>query len=145
MVRRVYCGKGTWDNKVEISFGNHNNKLIYIFKTKEEAEHFYYKFDFTGKKLSMYKYLKFKFCKHENMYNLDCNSDRHYYKHCPNCNKAEYIDTETFEQKAERFDKINKRIKQDRITDLRNDIASKQRKLEKLTKEYKEEFSEEFK
>ena len=118
--------------------------MIYIFKTKEEAEHFYYKFDFTGKKLSMYKYLKFKFCKHEKMYKLDCNSDRYYYKHCPDCNKAEYIDTETFEQKAERFDKINKWIKQDRITDLRIDIASKQRKLERLTKEYKEEFSEEF-
>jgi len=141
---RKYCGKSTWDNKVEISFGNHKYKLIYIFKNQEEAEHFYYKFDFYGKKLSMFKYLKFKFCQHEDMYNLDCNSDMYYYKHCQKCNKAEYIDTESIEQKLKRKEKFNKQIKQGIITDLRNDITSKQRKLEVLTMKYHEEFGEEF-
>ncbi|MCL1696311.1 hypothetical protein [Lysinibacillus sp. BPa_S21] len=141
---RIYCGKGTWENKVRISFDNHKSSLIYIFDTLEEASKFYEDFDFTGKKLSVLKYIKFKFCKHENMYKLDCNSDRYYYKYCPDCNKAEYINTETFEQKVERFDKLNKRIKQDRITELRKDIDLKQQKLEKLTKEYIVEFSEKF-
>lgn len=141
---RIYCGKGVWENKVRISFNNHKNSLIYIFSNIEEANKFYEHFDFTGKKLGMIEYLKFKICKHESMYDLDCNSDRYYYKYCPDCNKAEYINTETFEQKVERFDKLNKRIKRDRINELGIDIETKQQKLDKLTKEYIEEFGEEF-
>jgi len=145
LLSRKYCGKGVWDNKVRVSFDNHKASLIYIFKTDEEATQFYEEFEYSEKKISIYKYLRFKFCKHENVCDLECNSDTHYYKYCPDCNKAEYINTETFEQKVERFDRINKLIKQDRITDLRNNNISSQRKLERLTKEYKEEFSEEFK
>ena len=143
-MNRKLCGKGVWDNYVRISFDFHRHSIMYIFDTKEEALNFYKEFDFSGEKLSLFKYLKYKFCKHKNTYVIKGSSDRYHYKYCPDCNRSEYVDTETFEQRVERLDRINKRFKQDKINELRNEIESKQRKIGKLIKEYIEEFNEEF-
>lgn len=133
-------GKSLYDNNMVVLQPGHQKYHIALsFNSSEEANNFYDSFDYE--KQSVWKHrIKIGLCKHESESAVDVGSALHHYIVCPVCGRAKYVNDETPEELAARWEKARKNLMQREIKEMELDIEETKHNLAEKKQEYEEKY-----
>lgn len=121
---RYFSGKSLGENYVTLSPRHRKFDLLFKFDSHKEAERYYRLFDYENRKMILQR-IKIFFCRHKDNYELDIESKLYHYIHCPNCNRAIYINDESEEEREIRMKEARKLFHKSEIDELKGLLIEK--------------------
>lgn len=134
---RKFMGKSHLDKYVLLSPRSVEYELMFQFPSKEEALDYYDLFDWKKRKMSIFHEIKLFLCKHPNEKALYFDSPLFHYLHCPECNRATYVNDESTEDRRIRMNKGWQNARKSEIREAEQELAL-------LKGKYKEVYGEEY-